>query len=227
MIILDYTKKHHKKIIHACVEALKQGKVVAYPTDTCYGLAANVNNIHAIKKLYKIKGRDFKKPSSVVVPSAAYAKNITIWPKTALKLVKKLWPGAITLVLSVKDKELRKKEIKMLSANTGLLGLRQPKNDIALELAKSLKSPITATSANLSGEPECYSAEEIIKQFNEQKNKPDIIINAGKLKKNKPSTVMVVSEEKVDILREGPVSESQIQKILNYKSLPAGRQVKS
>ena len=71
MVILDYKKTHHQQIINSCVHALRLGKVVAYPTDTSYGLAVDATNIKAIKKLYKIKGRDFKKPVHVVVPSAA------------------------------------------------------------------------------------------------------------------------------------------------------------
>src|ERR1700688_3788989 len=98
MIILDYNKKHHKQIIFACVVALRAGKAVAYPTDTSYGLAVDAGNVAAIKKLYQIKGRDFKKPVHVVVPAVAYAKKIVDWNNSASKLVKKFWPGALTIV---------------------------------------------------------------------------------------------------------------------------------
>jgi len=219
MIIIDYTKKNHKQIIHACVEALKQGKVLAYPTDTCYGLAVDVENIKAIEKLYKIKGRSFKKPISLIPPSVAHIKKIVKWDKTAEKLTKKFLPGALTLVLSIKNQELRRENIKMLSANTGEIGLRWPKNKTALDLAKYLKKPITTTSANISGQPECYSVKDLLKQFDTAKFRPDIIINAGRLPKKQPSTLIKINQDQsVQILRLGPISETQIKKILKLKS---------
>jgi L-threonylcarbamoyladenylate synthase len=214
MVIIDYKKQYHKQIITAAVKALKAGRVVAYPTDTCYGLAVDATNIKAIKKLYQIKGRNFKKPVHIVVPSLAYGKTIARWSKQAGKLVNKFWPGALTLVLESRIKNL---EFRMLTAKSDFIGLRMPKNKIALDLAKYLKCPITATSANLSGQPDCYSAGDIVAQFAKQKYKPGIIINAGKLPKRKPSTLARVSGGEVKILRQGPVSEKQISSLLNTK----------
>jgi L-threonylcarbamoyladenylate synthase len=80
-----------------------------------------------------------------------------------------------------------------------------PNNTIALDLAKHLKRPITATSANLSGQPDVYSAASIEKQFEKKKFQPDIIINAGRLPKRKPSTVVKVDDGKITVLRQGPI----------------------
>lgn len=214
MVILNYQKKFHKFIIKSYVVALKQGKVLAFPTDTSYGLAADATNINAIKKLYRIKGRNFNKPVHVVVPSIAYAKKITIWNLAATKLSKNFLPGPLTLILPLKIKD---KRLKILSANTGTIGIRMPKNKIALDLAKKLGRPITATSANLAGGADCYSAEEILGQFRKQKIKPDIIINAGQLQRRKPSTMVRVFDDVVKVLRVGPVSEQQIKSLLNTK----------
>ncbi len=216
MIIIDYKRKKHSQIIRACVGALKKGKAVVFPTDTSYGLAVDAANISAIKKLYKIKGRDFNKPVHIVVPSAGYSKKIVKWNGAAGKLTKKFWPGALTIVVSSKYQVLSK-GVKLLSAGTGFLGVRMPKNKIALDLARILKSPITATSANRSGEPDCYSADDVIRQFNKSKFKPDIIINAGKLPLRKPSTVVKMSNNQVVILRAGPISEKQIRLGLRAK----------
>jgi L-threonylcarbamoyladenylate synthase len=90
-----------------------------------------------------------------------------------------------------------------------------PKNDIALDLSGLLKKPITATSANVAGEPDCYSAAEIIKQYKNQKHKPDIVINVGKLPRRKPSTIVKIDGNKHEVIRKGPVS---VKKILNQKS---------
>jgi L-threonylcarbamoyladenylate synthase len=187
---------------------------VAYPTDTCYGLAVDAGNIKAIKRLYLVKGRDFNKPVHIVVPSPAYAKKIAHYNIAAQKLSRKFWPGSVTLILCLKDKD---KGLQMLSAKTGSIGLRMPDNLVALDMAKKLGCPITATSANVSGQADCYSAEEIISQFKNQKYKPDIIINAGKLSKRKPSTLVRVFDDVVKVLRQGPISEKQIIKVVSSK----------
>jgi L-threonylcarbamoyladenylate synthase len=215
MIILDYSKQNHKKIIQACVKALQAGKTVVYPTDTSYGLAADISNKAALKKLYKIKERDFNKPVHVVVPNKKYAEKVSLFDIRARKLALKFWPGALTLVLPLKGNN---KVLKLLSAGTGTVGLRMPNNNIALDLASVLKSPITATGANpsfhLSGGFDSYSAEDVIKQFQNKKYRPDIIINAGKLSKRKPSTLVKLTPDGFEILRPGPISLKQIKMAL-------------
>jgi L-threonylcarbamoyladenylate synthase len=210
MIIIDYKKSNHKQIIRACVKALKQGKVVVYPTDTSYGLAVDATNLKALKRLYKVKGRDFNKAVSVVVPSVSYAKKVASFNKISLKLVKELWPGALTLVLPVGnglDRSLQRTSIQ------GFISFRMPNNKIALDLTRALKKPITATSANVAGLPDCYSVSEIIAQYKNKSSKPNIVINAGKLKKRKPSTLVKIDGDKIEIIRNGPISEKQIIKL--------------
>ncbi len=208
MIIFKYSKQQHNQIIQASVKALKQGKIIVYPTDTCYGLAVDVSNIKAIKKLYRLKGRNFNKPSSVVVPSVSSAKKIVKWGSLAQKLAKKFWPGAITIVLELR---IKNQELRILTAKTNFLGLRLPKNKIALDLAKALNKPITATSANLAGKSECYSVDEIVQQFQHQTTKPDMMIDAGKLPFQKPSTLVKLDDAReVSILRLGPITFNQI-----------------
>ncbi len=205
MIILDYQKKSHEKIIHACIAALKSGKVLAYPTDTSYGLAVDATNINAIKKLYQVKGRDFKKPIHVIPPSVSFAKKIVQWNIQADKLAKKYWPGALTLVVALRAKGVG---YRVLSGSSGWLGVRMPKNIIALDLAKHLGNAITTTSANVSGKPDCYSANDILKQFKAVKFTPDIIVNAGELPKRKPSTVVKIENNRLQVLRPGRIKLS-------------------
>ncbi|MCL5775031.1 MAG: L-threonylcarbamoyladenylate synthase [Patescibacteria group bacterium] len=213
MLILEYDKKNHSQIIKACVSALRQGKVVAYPTDTSYGLAADTGNITAIKKLYQIKQREKVKPVHVVVPSVAYAKKIVHWNSVASKLAKEFWPGPLTIILPLKSKGL---VFTTLSAGTGFLGVRMPNNKIALDLSRILKMPITTPSANppsgMAGD-DSYSADEVVRQFAGKKYKPDIIINAGSLPKRKPSTMVKIDNGQIFVLRKGPVSEKQINKV--------------
>ncbi|MDR3642518.1 MAG: L-threonylcarbamoyladenylate synthase [Candidatus Doudnabacteria bacterium] len=214
MIIIDYKKRYHKQIIEAAVKALKAGKAVAYPTDTSYGLAVDATNIKAINNLYQIKERGFNKPVHIIVPSLAYAKKITIWNKAAAELAKKFLPGPLTLVLELKVKSGK---LETLSANTGTIGIRIPDNNVARDLSKKSGRPITATSANPPnhvGGDDSYSAEDIVKQFKNKEFRPDIIINAGRLPKRKPSTMVRVFDDVVKILREGPISEKQILKVI-------------
>lgn len=211
MIVIDYQKKYHKKIIHACVLALKQGRVIAYPTDTSYGLAVDASNIKAVKKLYKVKGRGFNKPVSIISPSADYTKKVGQWSKLSSELAKKFWPGPLTIAVELKAES---KKLKALSGGTGFLGIRVPKNIIALDLAHQLGRPITATSANLSGKKDCYSAAEIVEQYKNAKNKPDIIINFGKLAYKKPSTLVKIIGNSFEVIRRGPITKVQILKAL-------------
>ncbi len=211
MLILKYNRKNHKQIINTCVAALKQGKVVAYPTDTSYGLAVNAENIAAIRKLYRIKERSAGQPIHVVVPSVAYAKKIVGWNTVAGRLAKSFWPGPLTMVLGLVSQQAG---LELLSAKTKSLGVRLPKNKIALDLARQLGKPITTTSANpslhLSGGYDSYSAGDVVTQFKDKKHQPDIVLDAGQLPRHKPSTLLKISRGFVHILRPGPVSEKQI-----------------
>ena len=211
MIIVRYKKSEHKNIIQACARALKAGKVVAYPTDTSYGLAVNAENTAAIRKLYRVKERSAGQPVHVVVPSVAYAKKIVGWNAVAGRLAKSFWPGPLTMVLGLAS---RQAGLELLSAKTKSLGVRLPNNKIALDLAKQLGKPITTTSANpslhLSGGYDSYSAGDVVTQFKEKKHQPDIVIDAGRLSRHKPSTLLKIGHGFMHILRPGPISEKQI-----------------
>jgi L-threonylcarbamoyladenylate synthase len=191
---------------------------VAYPTDTSYGLAVDSENPAAIKRLYKVKERQGMKPVHVIVPSLTMAKKIAHFDRRSEKLAKKFWPGPLTLVLWLKSK---KAGYKMLSAGSGTIGMRIPKNKFAMELSKKLGRPITTTSANpsahLSGGFDSYSASDVVKQFQKKKYQPDIVINYGRLPKRKPSTVLRLLHEPFEILRVGPVSKKQLDKALGVK----------
>jgi len=118
----------------------------------------------------------------------------------------------LTLVLPLKAKG---KSWAMLSANTGTLGIRRPKNKTALDLAWALGRPITTTSANVSDKPNCYSIAEVKRQFLRSSSQPDFYLDGGKLKKTKPSTVVLLTDTYAKILRSGPVTEKQIYNVLS------------
>lgn len=182
-----------------------------YPTDTCYGLGVDATSLTAVRKLYKIKGRSFKKPVHIVVSSVAMAKQYVKWNGLAEKLAKAFWPGSLTLVLPAKKNN---SVTRMLSAGTGFLGVRMPNHEAPLKLVRKLKKPITATSANVSGKPSCYSLEEVKAQFKARKHKPDILIDGGGLRENAPSTVVMLKQDSYEILRDGPITQKMIDKTL-------------
>lgn len=214
------------------LKILKNGGTVVYPTDTAYGLAVDATNEKAVRKLYKLKGRNFKNPVHVIPPSRAGLNKLVKLTPAAEVLIDSLMPGAVTLVLPLKA---RGKSWQLLSAKTGTLGIRRPKNKIALDLAWGLGRPITTTSANVSDKPNCFSISEVKKQFLRSSLQPDFYLDGGKLKKTKLSTVVLLvdptptpSPKKergvligrkplgyAKILREGPVTEKQIYNILN------------
>ncbi len=188
---------------------------MAYPTDTSYGLAVDVRNIKAIKRLYRVKERLSRQPVHVIAPSVNYARKIVQWNKIAHKLSSRFFPGPLTLVLKLKAKG---EKFKILSGGTGFLGIRVPKNKIALDLVKYLKAPITTPSANppnSKGGYDSYSVADIVKQFANKNCQPDIIINAGKLPKRKPSTMVKIHNGQISILRRGPISETQIKNFIS------------
>jgi L-threonylcarbamoyladenylate synthase len=196
--------------IQQAIKILRAGGAVVYPTDTAYGLAVDATNIKAVDNLYKLKGRTFNKPVHVIPPTKAWIEKIVKLNTQAKKLIEELMPGPLTLVLPLKAKA---KSFKTLSAGTTTLGIRRPKNKTALDLAMEFGKPITTTSANVTGEPNCYSIAEVKKQFANSKLKPDFYLDGGKLKKTKPSTVVSLLKD-VKILREGPITEIQIKNVL-------------
>jgi L-threonylcarbamoyladenylate synthase len=199
--------------INKAVEVLMKGGVVAYPTDTAYGLAVDATNLKAIRRLYQVKGRDYNKPISVIFPTVKEAEKFVRFNKVARKMADAYWPGELTLVLPVRLGA--SKALDALTAKTGSLGVRHPNSDIAMELVTKLGRPITATSANISGKPAAYTVSEIKKQFSRAKDKPDYYLDGGILPQNALSTMLHVDGKHVTLLREGVVNYHDVIKILS------------
>ncbi len=202
------------KQVEKAIQVLKKGGVVVYPTDTAYGFAVDATNPKAIARLYKLKGRGFDKPIHVIMPSIEWILKTVVVDTQSLKVMNKFWPGPLTIVLPLHGHH---KNLKRISGPTGL-GIRFPKNQIAMQLASGLDRPITATSANLSGYDNTYSIAEVKQQFAKSKQKPDFYLDGGKLKRIQPSTLVAIAKGSVKMLREGPITEKQIRKALKEPS---------
>lgn len=196
--------------IREAVSVLKQGGLIIYPTDTLYGIGADALNKEAIKKVYELKGRDFTKPLSVVVSDIAMAKKYVVISAFAERVMKKLLPGPFTLVLprleTVPD---------ILVSGRSTLGIRIPRFAWSVSLAKTLGHAVTATSANVSGEPNEKTPDAVLEQLKEHADLITLVIDGGEMSDNKGSTVIDLTKDTLRVVREGEVSKEEVNKILN------------
>jgi len=191
------------KIIKKVAREIKRGKIVIYPTETCYGIGTNALKKDSVKKVYEIKNRPLESNITVIVDSLETAKKYGKLNEIAEKLVKKFMPGPLTLVVE------KKKNFPDITNKD--FAFRISSNPIAFKLAFYSKIPITATSANIHGEKPIYSSKKAIKTFY---GKVDIILDSGNLKKKKPSTIVSVKGNRIKIIREGPISKEKLLSFL-------------
>ncbi|MFH1366974.1 MAG: L-threonylcarbamoyladenylate synthase [Patescibacteria group bacterium] len=187
-IIKPKTKYFWTKVI----SALKNQGVLVFPTDTAYGLAADFKSAAALKKIHLIKNRPKNKKIALVASSLPQVKKFFRLNAKELFLARKYWPGPLTLILPLKNKKIK-------------LGVRVPKQNLARQICARFGKPITATSANLAGGKECYNIKDVLRNFSRRKYQPDLIIDAGRLKKVKPSTLVILKNNKIKIIRQGPI----------------------
>jgi len=192
-----------EKNISESLKVLKKCGVIAYPTESFYALGVNACNEAALKKLYEIKNRPSEKAMPVIVGNEDILKKIvkSIHPE-AEKLIKKYWPGPLTLIFWAKA-DLP----ELLTCGTGKVAARIPGECFAFHLAKAADFPITATSANLSGKPPAQYPADVINYFGET---IDLLIDGGKTPGGKPSTIVDVTATPPKVLRKGSISLDEL-----------------
>jgi len=187
---------------------IQRGRVVGIPTDTFYGLAADPFNLAAVEQIYRVKGRPETRALPILVDSIEQAVILAReLPPTFVKLAQKFWPGALTLLVDASQHIPLK-----VTANTGRVALRWPNSRVACTLIELLDSPITGTSANLSGFPACSSAEQLIKQMGDRL---PLVLDAGQTGAVLASTIVELSGEEWRVLREGTVTEADVRAALS------------
>ncbi len=192
------------------LEILRQGGVMMHATETCYGLAVDIFQKKALEKLYAIKKMVLSKPVSMMVTDVSQAQEYAEFNNMALALAKKFWPGALTLVLSRGNKLPT-----FFNEGHSTVGIRCPDSLLSQQIIKKYASPLSTTSANISGVPEVYSLPEYLAQLQESDQKPDLIIDSGNLLKNPPSTILAFKDGIYPyFIREGSLTE-QIKLFLN------------
>ena len=186
-----------KETLKSAIGAIKDGKVIICPTDTVYGLLADVTNKKAVEKIFRIKKRSTKKPLPIFVKDIKMAKEIAVINEKQENILKEKWPGKFTFVLEQKSHT----KTSLVWGKEKTIGLRIPNYKLVLELLKKINRPLTGTSANISGKPASIKIKEVLKQFKDKKHKPDLVLDAGNLKPNKPSKVIDLTSQKPKILR--------------------------
>lgn len=204
MKIVDGKKLTSDEIISLTIAVLKKGRLVVVPSDTVYGLAADATSKKAVKKLIDFKSRPPGQAISVFVSSLDQAKKYVDIDKKKEKRLKKILPGPFTIVLKSKHKL-----VVDLESEKGTLGVRLPDFDLIVDLVKEFGRPITATSANLSGRPPHYSTGSLINRLSAKKKQAlDLMVDFGKLPRNKPSTVIDLTQDRLKTLRRGDIELS-------------------
>ena len=190
------------------VSLIKSGAVIAHATETCYGFACDLSNVDAVKKLFAIKQRPDTQPISALFSSVAEAKKYVLWNARAEELAQQYLPGPLTLILPMHT-ELPSElfPVARVTSNESrvTIGVRISSSPDAALLVTACNFPISTTSANLHGLPNPYSAEDIIKQFENQEYQPDLILDSGTLPQVPPSTVIDCTKEVIEERRKGEV----------------------
>jgi len=191
------------RIIHRGVEILRAGGVIAYPTETLYGLAADARNKEAVERIFAIKGRAFDKPIPLIIGNReALSPLVSKIPERFKGLINLFWPGPLTLIFHASGRVSSR-----LTSNTGKIGIRLSSSEIARSLSTLLHGAITATSANISGEVGMSSPEEVSHTMG---NHIDALIDGGTTAGGPGSTVLDITCDPPLVLREGDIPSSVI-----------------
>lgn len=182
---------------------IKSGGVISFPTRYLYGLGADAFNADAVDRVFKIKQRPYNKPLLVLVDKQKHlTRLVRNVPSVATHIMERFWPGEVTIVFEAKDSLPEN-----LTGGTDRIGVRMPEHPVALALTNSVKGPITATSANITGRGGCSRVQDLDPLI---ADKLDLILDAGPLKGGIGSTVIDVTVDPPKILREGAVSSKVI-----------------
>ena len=192
------------RLIHRVVDCLKQGGVIAYPTDTTYGIGCDIFNKKGVKKIYQIKQRDPRKPFSFICADLSDVANYCQVSNFAFKTMRRNLPGPFTFVL-----EATRVVPDLLTTKQRTVGIRIPDNSIALSIVRELGHPLVTTSANVSGAEPYHDPMEIEEHLGKMF---DFVIDGGILLGD-PSTVISLVDDQVEVLRQGSGDTSWIHQL--------------
>lgn len=196
----------------AALQAIAGGGIVACPTETYYGLAADALSAEAVERVYRIKGRNYRNPLPLIIGGEKdLPLLVTDIPTAARRLMAAFWPGPLTLVFYASGALP-----PLVTAGTGKVGIRVSSHPVASLLASSFGRPLTATSANVSGEPAGASSDDVLQSLGQR---IDVILNGGRTPGGPGSTVLDTTTTPPTILRQGAVEGASILRILEGRSV--------
>lgn len=188
--------------IAEALHILRNGGVIAHATETCYGLACDLTNVEAVQKLFAMKKRPTNMPVSALCASVEQAQIYVQWNEEASQLASAHLPGPLTLILKTRPEHT----LFVTPSGATSIGIRISSHPTAQKLVEQFGSPLSTTSANVHGQPNPYSVDDITKQYAGEDVVPDIVIDGGPLEVNDASTVVDVSEGMLHVLRKGNIS---------------------
>jgi L-threonylcarbamoyladenylate synthase len=196
-----------RAVLNRAASIIRSGGVVGVPTESFYGLGVSVRDEKAIQRLFAIKKRKENQPVLLLIPTKSLLNQYVIRiPDIASQIMEEFWPGGLTLVF-----EANPALPQLLTSGTGKIGVRLSSHPVATALAQAVGAPITGTSANISGQAACSSAEAVRHSLGKS---VDFILDGGETEGGKGSTVLDISADPPTILREGMVSREQLKTYL-------------
>jgi tRNA threonylcarbamoyl adenosine modification protein (Sua5/YciO/YrdC/YwlC family) len=215
-IVINLRKTEDSRdVVHRAVQTLAEGKLVVFPTETVYGLAASARRADGVRRIFEAKGRSHQAPLALAIRSVEdaidYAPTLGV---KAQRLARRCWPGPITLVVKHgEDESLLRQlpaEVRAAVAPSGEVGLRVPAHSAVLDVLHMLAGPIALTSANLSGQPDAVTADEAIRSIGQHVG---LVIDDGACRYGQPSTVVRARDDSYECLREGVVPASALERL--------------
>ena len=201
------TEEKNRRIIRRAAEVIKKGGLLSFPTETVYALGADATNEKTVKKVFELKKREMDKPMAVFLSGPEelnqFARSVN---SPAGKLMESFWPGPLTLIFKAKTGRL-----DYLTGREGKLGVRVSSSWLVPMLLSQTQTPLTATSANLSGKKEPVSADEVLRYFG---GKIDLILDGGPARGDVPSSVVDVSGDVPILIREGRISFDELKRVV-------------
>jgi L-threonylcarbamoyladenylate synthase len=195
-------------IIDYAASFIRRGQIVSVPTDTVYGLSADPFNLSAVERVFQVKGRPETRALPILVSSIEQAVTLVRdVPDAFLILAHKFWPGPLTLVVEATGRVPLK-----VTGNTGSVAVRWPNSRVASALIEAAGGPITGTSANISGQPSCTNASDLVRQLGDRL---PLILDAGDTGGTLASTIVKIDGDDWTIIREGDVELADIERALS------------
>jgi L-threonylcarbamoyladenylate synthase len=193
-------------LLQEAVDIILGGGLIAFPTDTTYGLGVNPFDDKAVKRVFELKQRDPKKALIILISDKQQIDQLAVdISPTALKLIEQFWPGPLTLIFKT-SAEIASFKI----GESSKIGIRLPQSPIAQALIQLAKIPVTASSANPSGQPSSLTAQQVLHYFGKQ---VDFVIDGGPASSQRESTVLDVTTDPPKLIRAGAISLERIKAV--------------